>query len=98
MCFGVPVTAQQGPFSGQQGTLQQRPGGGIIPMFVPSSPPPSSPSVTASPTASIIGATRGRQRRTAGAASGRRGVFQTSGGELGLLTPAGTAKKTLLGV
>ena len=58
-------------------------------------PPIASP---APPTASPIGATRGKKRKTAGSSSGRRGTFQTSGGGLGLLTPASSAKKTLLGV
>ena len=62
------------------------------------SAPSAARPLPASPTTSIIGATRGKQRRTAGSSSGRRGTFQTSGGGLGLLTPAGTAKKTLLGV
>lgn len=52
--------------------------------------PPSSPSSTRP-------APRGKKRK-AGFASGRRGTFQTSGGGLGLLTPASSAKKTLLGV
>lgn len=61
---------------------------------VPPLPPPLPPPPTAADPA--VAQARTRQRQRAGLAGGRQSTVLTSG--LGLLTPAGTAKKTLLGV
>ncbi len=67
-----------------------------VPPLPPPLPPPPPPPVTPTAADPAVAAARTRQRQRANLAGGRQSTILTSG--LGLLTPAGTAKKTLLGV
>ena len=65
------------------------------PPLPPPLPPPPPPPATPTAADPAVAQARTRQRQRAGLAGGRGSTVLTSG--LGLLTPAGTVKKTLLG-
>ncbi len=67
-----------------------------VPPLPPPLPPPPPPPSTPTAADPAVAAARLRQRQRAALAGGRQSTITTSG--LGLLTPAGTAKKTILGV